>query len=49
MATKLIYNVEVVDPCSRTIKALHGAVACVPIEFSVEEFAVHRVVHFLKI
>jgi hypothetical protein len=49
VAAEHINDIEIVNPCSRTIEALHRAEARVPVEFSVQQFAVYRVVHFRKI
>lgn len=49
MAVELVDDVEVVNPCSRTIEALDGAAARVSIEFPVEELSAHRIVHSCEV
>lgn len=49
VAVELVDDVEVIDPCPRTIEAPHGAASRIPVEFSEEEFSAHRIVHsFLR-
>lgn len=49
MAVELVDDVEVVNPCSRTVEALDGAAAGVSIEFSVEELSAYRIVHSCEV
>lgn len=49
MAVQLVDDVEVVNPCTRTIEALDGTAARVSTEFPVEELSAHRIVHSCEI
>lgn len=42
MALELVHDIEVFNPCSRAIEAIHRAETRVSIEFSVEKFTIHR-------
>lgn len=49
MAVQLVDDVEVVNPCTRTIEALDRTAARVSTEFPVEELSAHRIVHSCEI